>query len=171
MVFSELPTAILGPASKTLPYFILAGIIAYYVISSIQSYWRLRHIPGPPLAAFTSLWWIRATNSGEGHLALADVCTNYGMDRDLSTLHLECLTRIQGSIARIGPNTVVTSDEDLVRKMNAFRGSTYTRSKWYKGFKLDADRENLFTELDEQKHLNLRNRVTIGVSLCRQNTC
>lgn len=120
--------------------------LLWYTLTSIRSYWRLRHIPGPRLAAFTSWWWIQAAVSGKGHLALADVCTKYG------------------SIARISPNTVLTSDTELVRKMNAYRGSTYTRGKWYKAFKMDAERENLFTELDEDRHLNMRNRLSPGYS-------
>lgn len=120
--------------------------LLWYILTSIHSYWRLRHIPGPPLAAFTSWWWIHAAVSGKGHLALADACSRYG------------------SIARISPNTVVTSDADLIRKMNAYRGSTYTRGKWYKAFKMDAERENLFTELNEQKHFEMRNRLSPGYS-------
>lgn len=52
--------------------------------------------------------------------------------------------------------------------MNAPRGSrgaTYTRGKWYKAFKLDAERENLFTELDEDKHASMRARISQGVSV------
>ena len=73
----------------------------------------------------------------------------------------------QGSIARIGPNTVVTNDEDLIRKMNAPRGSTYGRTKWYKAWKLDAARENLFTEIDEEKHAIIRQMLFPGVSSAR----
>ncbi len=67
-------------------------------------------------------------------------------------------------MVRIGPNTVVTTDEDLIRKMNEPRGSTYTRTKWYKAWKLDAARENLFTEIDEEKHAAMRQRLFPGVS-------
>ena len=30
-------------------------------------------------------------------------------------------------------------------------------------FKFDAERENLFSQIDEAKHMYLRNRVTVGV--------
>lgn len=53
--------------------------LMWYVVSTVVAYRRLRHIPGPPLAAVTSLWWITAAVSEKGHLALADVCTRYGM--------------------------------------------------------------------------------------------
>jgi hypothetical protein len=47
--------------------------------------------------------------------------------------------------------------------MNAYRGSSYTKGKWYMAFKFDAERENLFSQTDEAKHMYLRNRVTVGV--------
>ncbi len=74
------------------PYVILAGIVTYYTISIVQSYWRLRHIPGPKLAAISNLWWIRAAVSGTGHLALADVCDKHGKLWD-DWKSLECCDR------------------------------------------------------------------------------
>ncbi|KAJ9614034.1 hypothetical protein H2200_002170 [Cladophialophora chaetospira] len=118
-------------------------LILYSIVSTARSYWRLRHFKGPRLAAFSHLWYIRAAVSEKAHLYLSDVCTKYG------------------SIARIGPNTLITSDEDLIRKMCGVR-STYSRADWYRAFKFDADRENLFSEVDEEKHIKMRSRVTAG---------
>src|SRR4051794_23335163 len=59
-------------------YLICLCILAYIVFANVRSYQRLRHIPGPTLGAFSNLWWIRAAISGQGHLALADACTQYG---------------------------------------------------------------------------------------------
>ena len=47
--------------------------------------------------------------------------------------------------------------------MGAVR-STYSRADWYRAFKFDADRENMFSEVDEEKHIKMRSRVTAGVS-------
>src|ERR1700756_2838950 len=73
---------------------ICLSILAYFVFANVRSYRRLRHIPGPILASFSNLWWIRAAISGQGHLALADACTKYGkmkegrcFDRDGSANH------------------------------------------------------------------------------------
>lgn len=162
MAFHE----VLGAVPKlgvSLPALLFLVWWAWYVVTSAHSYWRLRHIPGPRLASFTSWWWIRAAVGGKGHLALANACTRYGTVHMTLAADKGILMKPQGSIARIGPNTVVTSDPDLVRKMNASRGSSYTRGMWYKAFKMDAERENLFTELDEEKHMNMRNRVALGV--------
>jgi hypothetical protein len=57
---------------------ICLSILAYFVFANVRSYRRLRHIPGSILGAFSDLWWIRAAISGQGHLALADACTQYG---------------------------------------------------------------------------------------------
>jgi hypothetical protein len=67
-------------------------------------------------------------------------------------------------LARIGPNQLLTSDEELIKKMNAAR-SKYSRGIWYKAFKFGAERENLMSEPDEVKHIDMRKRVFPGVSL------
>jgi hypothetical protein len=59
-------------------YLIGLVIFAYVVFANVRSYRRLRHISGPTIAALSNLWWIRATMTGQGHLALADACTKYG---------------------------------------------------------------------------------------------
>ena len=59
-------------------YLICLSIFTYFVFANVRSHRRLRHIPGPTLGAFSNLWWIRAAISGQGHLALADACTQYG---------------------------------------------------------------------------------------------
>ena len=80
------------------------------------------------------------------------------------------LTKPTGSIARIMPNTVVTDDAELYRKMNAMKGSSYTKGAWYAGFKLDAERENLFTERNEERHARVRQQLAPGVSPYRSVT-
>lgn len=56
----------------------------------------------------------------------------------------------------------LTCDIDLFKKMNAVR-SPYRKSNWYKAFKFDADRENLMSEMNEENHVKMRNRVAAGV--------
>lgn len=57
----------------------------------------------------------------------------------------------------------MTTDTDLIRRMNAPR-SPYSKSTWYKAFRFDAKRENLFSETNEEKHNEMRKRVGIGYS-------
>lgn len=77
MAFRE----VLGVVPKlgvSLPTLLFLVWLAWYIVTSTYSYWRLRHIPGPRLASFTSWWWIWAAVGGKGHLTLADACNHYG---------------------------------------------------------------------------------------------
>lgn len=40
----------------------------------------------------------------------------------------------------------------------------YLKSNWYKAFRFDADRENIFSEIDKRKHDELRKKVGLGYS-------
>lgn len=62
----------------------VVGVLAlvYVVNSYVASYRRLSHIKGPPVAAWTNLWWINAALSRRGHLYLYDACRKYGMTDD-----------------------------------------------------------------------------------------
>ena len=68
-----------------------------------------------------------------------------------------------GTLARIGTNTLVTSDIDLVNRMNAPR-SLYTRSDWYLGFRLFPGTDNIFSTRDEKVHSKRRGQMNLGVS-------
>jgi len=59
---------------------VVGSLALVYIVSSyVVSYRRLSHIPGPPLAAWTNLWWVNAAISRKGHLYLYDACKKYGM--------------------------------------------------------------------------------------------
>ena len=64
---------------STWPYVLGVIFLSYLVASTVASYWTLRHFPGPWLAGFSNLWYIKAATSGESHLYLANVCNKYGM--------------------------------------------------------------------------------------------
>lgn len=46
----------------------------------VKSYTKLSHIPGPRLAAWSNVWWIRAALSKKGHLHLYEACEKYGIE-------------------------------------------------------------------------------------------
>ena len=56
----------------------LASVVLAYLIQNVRSYWRLRHFPGPWLAAWTSLWNLRVEMSGHNYLEWAKACDKYG---------------------------------------------------------------------------------------------
>jgi hypothetical protein len=58
-----------------------------------------------------------------------------------SSIPQELLTcYFAGSIVRIGPNLLLTSDEDFVWRMSAVR-TPYVRDEWFKAIRFDADKE------------------------------
>lgn len=50
----------------------------YLLATSVVTWARLRHIPGPFSAGFSKLWLIRRQMTGKLVLDLQDVCKKYG---------------------------------------------------------------------------------------------
>ncbi|KAK1503111.1 cytochrome P450, partial [Colletotrichum costaricense] len=81
------------------------SIIVLYGIASIaRQYARLKHIRGPPSAVFTKWWLVRALRSGRGHLEFYEAYQKYG------------------SLVRVGPRDLITSDPDLMKHMLGYSG-------------------------------------------------
>jgi hypothetical protein len=51
---------------------------AYVLVRRVLTWWRLRHVPGPTVAAWTSLWLINKTWQGKVFESLGQVCERYG---------------------------------------------------------------------------------------------
>jgi hypothetical protein len=56
-----------------------AASAAYFLGRRVWSWYRLRHIKGPPLATVTDFWLIRKTWRGETFAELGKLCQEYGM--------------------------------------------------------------------------------------------
>ncbi|KAK1656522.1 cytochrome P450, partial [Colletotrichum godetiae] len=91
--------------------------------SSFTSISDYGHIPRPPSAGFSPWWLLRAVYSGSMHLKFYEAGQKYG------------------SLVRIGPNDLVTSDPDLMKRMLGVR-TKYTRSDWYNAMRLDPRHDN-----------------------------
>ena len=72
-----------------------------------------------------------------------------------------CSPPLSGSTIRIGPRMLMTTDPDLIFRMNAVR-SPFTRGDWYAALKLHPERENVVSVIDERKHSELRARMAAG---------
>ena len=68
-----------------------------------------------------------------------------------------------GPLVRVGPNTLVTNDPDVLRRMWAVR-SQYKKSDWYDAVRWDPSRDNLINMKDDEQHATLRNKMAAGVS-------
>ncbi|KAJ3962449.1 hypothetical protein N0V92_000826 [Colletotrichum tropicale] len=71
------------------------------------------------------------------------------------------LTAQYGKLVRIGPNDVITSDPELIRRMSAAK-STYERSSWYKATRLDPYHDMMGSVLDKSAHHSLRTKLSPG---------
>ncbi|KAK3312760.1 pisatin demethylase [Apodospora peruviana] len=123
----------------------LTAFLLWYTTTTIIQYRKLSHIPGPTLASLSLLWLLRTSSSTKAHLEFFDVTKKYG------------------SIARIGPNVLLTDDPDLLRRMWAVR-SDYKRSRWYKSLRLNPKRDSVVSTIDEELHNTLRAKLAAGYS-------
>jgi len=63
-----------------------ALVVAWFIARTIWVWRRLRHIPGPTLAGFSSLWLIRKQSSGRFCEHMRDVSEKYGEYLSLSRI-------------------------------------------------------------------------------------
>lgn len=68
-----------------------------------------------------------------------------------------------GSLVRIGPNELITSDPDVWRHFLGTQ-SRYRRSTWFDGARLDPNHDNIVSQRDDKLHAELRAKLAIGVS-------
>lgn len=65
-------------------------------------------------------------------------------------------------MARIGPNDLVASDPDLLRRMLNVC-TAYKRSDWYNAMRLDPSKDNVLLQRDDGLHAKLRFKMTAGI--------
>lgn len=104
----------------------LLGLFTAALSARVAYRWyRLSHIPGPFWASFSSLWMVKVTLEGRAPEAWKQATDKYGPSAPSQIFIRPTLTVI-GSLARVGPNDLVTDDPDVLRRMMAVR-SSYTR--------------------------------------------
>ncbi|KAI9647240.1 hypothetical protein NHQ30_003623 [Ciborinia camelliae] len=86
---------------------------------------------------------LRAALSGRIPQALNDVCETYG------------------PLARIGPNDLICSDPDVIRRMSTAKLG-YRRSKYYSSFALNPERDTMLSTRDEKIHADLKSKTAAG---------
>ncbi|PNP61552.1 hypothetical protein FNYG_13702 [Fusarium nygamai] len=127
-----------------LPYFISA-LFTWFILSSIVSWYRLRHIPGPFFAKFSYIWVAYITITGTQHD------------------HLVNLNRRYGPIVRVGPNEVLVDDPDLIRKVSSTK-NTYTKGNWYLGSRFNPYHDPMFQITDPVQHDRLKSKLSPAYS-------
>lgn len=120
-------------------------LIATYVILSIITWFKLRHIPGPFLGKFSHFWSIY-------HQLVGDV----------GPVHLG-LKKYNSPLVRTGPHYLVTTDPNVWRHVNGAR-STYQRDAWWAAGRIDYERPSLADTLDATTHDKIKAKVAGGYS-------
>jgi len=126
--------------------FSFLALAAYYLVSSIRAWHRLRHFKGPPLGSFSYLWMAYSAVSGKAWKLHADNAEKYG-----------------SPFVRIGPNVLITDDAEMVRRMNAAR-SPYKRDTWYYAFRTNPYSHSSLSTIDDGLHNELKTKTVPGYS-------
>ncbi|KAH6623362.1 cytochrome P450 [Chaetomium tenue] len=124
---------------------LLAAIAALYAVKSLLRYYRLRQFGGPWGTGFTKIPHNINVFTGEAHNWYQKVSEEYG------------------PIARVGPNSLITSDPDVWAHVNAKPG--YKRAKWYfEACRFEYQRDHVFSQTDTKLHDERRKQIAPGYS-------
>ncbi|EQB49422.1 cytochrome P450 [Colletotrichum gloeosporioides Cg-14] len=115
-------------------------IFVAFLVWEFRSWYRLRKIPGPFLASISVLWQLKKAVGGTYHEHLNDVARKYG------------------PLARIGPNELLCTDPDSLRKMSAVR-SPYIKGDFYDSGRITPGVDNVVSMRDEEEHKAMRARM------------
>ncbi|KAM3533367.1 hypothetical protein MY4038_003374, partial [Beauveria bassiana] len=120
-----------------LAVYTLTATVAVLLFCQIRAWYRLRHIPGPWSAPWSVWWQLRGAMSGVFPQTLKEATDRYG------------------PLVRIGPNQLVSSDPEVLRRMSAVRGN-YVKARFYKAARVVPGVDNVVSALDEDKHKTMR---------------
>ncbi|KAH8879036.1 cytochrome P450 [Thozetella sp. PMI_491] len=123
---------------------LILGIGLWIIIANFWSWYRLSHIPGPRLASVSYAWVGYNTIKG----------LNYEAYQGL---------RAYGSLVRVGPNSLVSDDPDVFRRMSGIK-SSYRRDTWYLATKFTYDMDTTFSIIDTAEHDKLKAKIIGGYS-------
>lgn len=141
-IFGEFPKA---TTAYALP--IALVLVGFVVISKIRTYARLRAFDGPFSARFSEFWVFKRTLAGDLYVEALNEIEKHGAEE---------------SIARFGPNLLLTSDAHFWKSINEDR--SWKKGSWYPGMALDPNHDSMFSTQDDAVHDRLKNQLTRGVS-------
>jgi len=120
-------------------------LIGYFFASTFYQWQRLRHIPGPTIASFSYAWLAYCGYTGLQHEWKKHLGDKYG------------------SLARVGPNELLTDDPETLRRISNAK-SSYPRSTWYDGARFHPSLNTMFTTVDPVEHDKIKAKVAYGYS-------
>ncbi len=159
------------PSFRTLGALSGAGVVviplAAFLFYCYQSWKRLAHVPGPPTASFSILWLLRHAWGGNLFPCMIEAGDEYGKlllsARYRHRRTQTDLTWLQGPLVRIGPNLLLCSDPDEVRRISGVR-SEYTKGPAYDAGCITEGEPHVASQRDPSKHKVLRSKMGTAVS-------
>ncbi|KUI55605.1 Pisatin demethylase [Cytospora mali] len=118
-------------------------VFLYLAVTRFMTWRRLSAFHGPLFASISYLPMLRLRRSGRSHLEYFN------------------LSKKHGPLVRIGPNDLLASNPDHLRRMSAVR-STYERSSWYKATRLDPYHDMMGSVMDKSAHMAIRSKLAAG---------
>ncbi|KAI0100909.1 cytochrome P450 [Nemania sp. FL0031] len=131
--------------------FSLASFLIFFTASAIilhyfRSWKRLAHIPGPTAAQVSILWLLKQAWNGNLFPTLVKAGDKYG------------------KLVRIGPNLLLCSDPDELRRISGIR-SEYTKGPAYDAGRVADGEPHVASERDPVKHKQLRAKMGVAYSM------
>ncbi|KAJ0268101.1 hypothetical protein Brms1b_008897 [Colletotrichum noveboracense] len=128
-------------------FVILCAVLAVggLIAREFWLWYRLSHVPGPFWHAITGFSMARAALNGSVHEHYMELQEKFG------------------PLVRIGPNTVMFSDPDTLKRIAAAR-SKYTKGEWYAIGRTTPGEDHLFSMRDEEKRKHLKSKMGPGYS-------
>ncbi|KAK4445614.1 cytochrome P450 [Podospora aff. communis PSN243] len=121
-------------------YLLLALLLFYRLTLRIHRWYRLSHIPGPPLAGWTSLW---------------NTYHNWKCDVPMTLL---ALTQKYGPVVRIGPNELICTDVDELLRITHFK-SGWRKDRWYRLGRMMPGMDSVFSTLDPELRREKKRKI------------
>ncbi|KAI1332961.1 cytochrome P450 [Xylariaceae sp. FL0255] len=121
-------------------------ILRSVIIQQYQSWRRLSHIPGPTIAHITILWLLKHAWRGNLFPVMIEAGEKYG------------------DLVRIGPNLLLCSDPDELRRISGIR-SEYTKGPAYDAGRVTDEEPHVASERDPMKHKSLRAKMGAAYSI------
>jgi hypothetical protein len=125
---------------------VIIPFVLYYLLTVLRAYFRLRHIPGPPLASISYVWLFLTDISGRAWYH-----------------HLTTASKYPFPLIRIGPSLLITSSPTIIRQMSSVR-SKFLRGDWYNANRLDVSNPSMFGTRDTAWHDDIKARTSAGYS-------